>query len=148
MAGRYKFTYVAFTKRCALVLAALYLVSCAPTLSGKLEGQTSELSPSEARVNVTRLDGEKGAEPRTIVIDVEPNGEFSTDEDLPEGSYLVEALVPGYKLVSERVEINESKEVKFKLTPLSAPKPRAIGTNVDVDMGRGSGAATLTPPNL
>jgi len=79
---------------------------------------------------------------------VDSNGEFSSDSKLDDGKYLVEALVPGYKATSIRIDLKGSKKVDLILMRTKRPKAASVDANVDVEMGRGSGGATLTPPQL
>lgn len=133
----------------ALSLAlALAACGCAPTLAGQLKGPGGEVVTSpEARVNIVSLA--PGADAQGVVVaEVDGDGAFATSADLAPGDYLVEALVPGYGLVSERVRVGETEKVELTLKPLPKAKTGAIGANTGLDAGRGAGGATLTPPSL
>jgi hypothetical protein len=130
---------------CGLVIIAM--AGCAPTLSGQLKGPGGEVvTTPDARVNISSLSAAEGA---ILVVPVDGSGQFSTDEDLPAGEYLVEALVPGFGLASTKVQVGgDEPEVELTMTPLERPKTTAIKVNINGDAGRGGGGATLTPPNL
>ena len=83
-----------------------------------------------------------------MILSVGRDGRFQADEALPDGDYLIEALVPGYSLESQRVSVGKTKEVELTLKALDQAKPTAIGANLDGEIGRGAGGATLTPPQL
>jgi hypothetical protein len=120
-------------------------LGCAPTLAGKLTDQSGEFIASpDARVNITSL---KNPEQGSIVVKAD-GGSWSTDSDLEPGDYLVEALVPGYGLVSKRITLGETDELSLVLSRLEKAAPSAIGANMHGEVGRGSGGATLTPPKL
>ncbi len=134
-------------KTCLVFLWSLS--ACAPTIAGQLKGPAGEVvTGPEARVNVVSLAKGEGSEPQTFVAVVDGGGKFSLSEDLPQGDYLVEALVPGYAPASERVKLADAGHVELTLKPVGAVKAQAIGANIGVDEGRGAGGATLTPPNL
>jgi hypothetical protein len=134
------------TKALALLTLALPLGACAPTLAGQLRSADGQpLATTDARVNVVSL---APADPQAVVVGVEANGSFEVDESLPPGPYLVEAIVPGYGLASQRVAIGEQKAVELQLTKLPPAKAPTIGANMEGDAARGAGGATLTPPSL
>lgn len=125
---------------------SLLAVGCSPTLSGHLSTTTGEpVTASEARVNVSNLNDDQ-----SIILSVEKNGRFSTRQDLPKGEYLVEALVPGYKIESKRVKLGADAplNIELKLQPLERTRTRSTSANLDAPEGRGAGGATLTPPNF
>ena len=133
--------------RIELVLV-LSLAGCAPTLSGQLHGQGQVFGP-EARVNVTPLSHEGGLKgTSTLVLSVRPDGSFGTNEDLPAGDCLIEALVPGFALSAVHVNLGEKKKVDLDLKPLPATPVRATQLLRGIEDGRGSGGANLAPPSL
>lgn len=122
------------------------LVSCAPSLAGRISTASGDvIHAQDARVNVSGLDDEI-----SFVLNVDHNGEFNADKKLPSGDYLVEALVPGYKIESKRVTIGEESRtpIELKLTPLEKTQPRSTSANLDAPEGRGAGGASLTPPTF
>jgi len=124
------------------------MVGCSSSFSGKvllLDGVTQV--GTDARVNLTRLDGAIATEDVHVIV-VAPDGTFSTDKELPTGSYLVEALVPGYKTNSVTIDSATQKTVELKLEPSSRTRASVIGIGNSLDAGRGAGGATLTPPQL
>jgi hypothetical protein len=122
-------------------------ISCTPTLSGRLVTRAGDsIISSDASVNVTRLDKSGVANPM-IVVPVSEDGEFKTE--LQPGTYLIESFVPDFSVASQRVEVGkDSLSLRLVLEKLLAPKPRAVGANLDVDAARGAGGAMLTPPQL
>jgi hypothetical protein len=131
-------------------LLALALVAplgaCAPTLAGQLRAADGQpFATSDARVNVVSL---APTDPKAVVVGVETDGSFAVDDSLAPGPYMVEAIVPGYGLVSQRVTVGEQKAVELQLTRLPPTKAPTIGANLEGDAARGAGGATLTPPNL
>jgi hypothetical protein len=124
------------------------LASCTPTLAGKLVGPGGEMVASpDARVNITPVDAVEGVS-LSVVAEVEADGTWSTRETLQDGAYVVEALVPGFRVQSEKVLLPGQRHVELKLVPVVAPKAAPIGANADIDLGRGAGGAELTPPQL
>ena len=124
----------------------LSLVGCAPSLAGRLSSTSGEVvNVRDARVNVSGLDSEI-----TMVLNVDGNGKFNAQDELPSGDYLVEALVPGYKIESKRVTIGEDSPapIDLKLTPLEKTQTRSTSANLDAPEGRGAGGASLTPPTF
>ena len=135
--------------RCiAFVTIGLIAAGCATTISGSVVSPgVSKFDPSEARINVALLNS-GGQKPLQMVVPVDESGRFKTEIDLPEGRYLVEALVPGFEATSQNVKISGSKTLVIRLTPIKNQKTKVIGANLDLEVDRGSGGAMLTPPNL
>ncbi len=128
------------------LILALTAFGCAPTLSGKLALSTGEpIATKDGSINITSL---KGGSHTVIVVTVNEDGEWATDADLAEGAYLVEALVPGYTLSSKRIVLGQEEDIEIVLTKLEQIDSEAVGVNLDGDVARGSGGATLMPPNL
>lgn len=128
------------------LLFTLSLFGCAPSLAGRVSSTTGDLvDTSDARVNVSSLDSEV-----TFVLAVDRNGKFTTEEELPTGDYLIEALVPGYKIESKRVTIGKDSPspIELQLSPLEKTKARSTSANLDAPEGRGAGGASLTPPTF
>lgn len=136
---------MSLVKTLGLLVFTGLLASCAPTLAGQLRGESGEpITTKDARVNVAPLSGHEHA----LVLEVDETGHFTSDEDLTPGTYLVEALVPGYAVCSEKIELGKSQTVDLKLKPLAALKPGVIGTGTAGAAARGAGSATLTPPSF
>lgn len=134
------------------VFLSVYLLSfigCASTISGTLKpaDPTVKLDYTNARINISRLDTQADLKGNQIV-EVDDEGNFESVEDLVKGKYLVEALIPGFEAKSQTVVLSSSKEIHLKVSPLEGANARAIGTNMDVELGKGAGGATLMPPNL
>ena len=126
--------------------------SCAPTLSGQLQGSGGQPFGPDARVNITPLDEQaapaEGHSNKTLVLKVQPDGNFSTDTKLPPGDCLVEALVPGYALASIHVNVDSKNRVELKLRPLPPTSMRATQLPNGQQDSRGSGSANLAPPSM
>ena len=134
------------------VLGILALSACAPSLAGQLRRSNGEVVTSqEARVNITPLDAPKDGATESfgvVVVAVDADGHFATQDKLPKGSYLVEALVPGYVPQSKKIDLATNMTVDLTLTSIAAAKVSATSANKHVDEDRGAGRATLTPPSL
>jgi hypothetical protein len=132
--------------RVILCLLMFCFVGCAPTLAGKLTLSSGDpIISKSGSVNITSLNSKTQ---KPVVINVDENGEWSTDLELSNGDYLVEALVPGYSLGSKKISLGKGEDVTIVLSKLGSVNAKAIGVNVHSDVGRGFGGATLTPPKL
>ncbi len=133
----------------ALILVALLAGACAPSLAGQLHGHGLVFGP-DAKVNVTPLATNSGAQnTATIILTVRPDGSFATEEKLPPGDCLVEALVPGFAVASTHVTLDGSgKNIELDLKPLGKTTLRASQIQRVVDDGRGAGGVNLAPPSL
>lgn len=142
--------------RILLALMALTVLgACSTTLSGKLEGpELSADTLRDARVNVTRLDmatagdDESSPDAVSLILVPESDGSFASSKSLPEGRYLVEALVPGYEPVSEQLVLTSSRKITLNLTPTGQARARAADYNSDPSASRGEGSAVLTLPQF
>jgi len=131
-----------------VLVAVLGFASCATSISGRIASHPQHpWKTTEARVNISRIAGE-GSAPAPTVLEPDSSGAFKVRGYFPPGTYLIEALVPGFKIASKTVKIDEAKGLVFQLSPAPAARPGTIGANLDVDAGRGAGAATLWPPEL
>lgn len=128
-----------------IITAGIFLSSCAPSLSGKIFDGKELINSTDGRINVVSLDNDKKS---YFIIQVQEDGSFSLDKNIEKGTYLIEALVPGYKILSKKIIIDKSKELRLHLKPLKAKKDLAISVNPEGDTGIGAGKATITPPNL
>lgn len=144
------------TKGCSLMRWTTFFIwlstSCAPTLSGQLQGSSGQPFGPDARVNITPLIEpvmpKDSASNQTLVLKVQPDGKFSTDAKLPPGDCLIEALVPGYSLASIHVNIDSKNRVELKLRPLPPTSLRATQLPNGQQDSRGSGSANLAPPSM
>ena len=138
--------------RVGLILFFAGLSACAPGLSGQLVSSDGMLAMAkDAKVNVTRLDVGSGSEeaPTSVFIgDVATDGTFAVTLQAGEGEYLVEAVVPGYAVTSQKINLNDGNTVKMQIEPIGQPKASAISTNMGSETAIGAGGATLTPPKL
>lgn len=133
----------------AIFFLGLVASSCAPSLVGRLDGHGQVFGPN-AKVNVTPLVAtSSGQRIGTIVLSVKPDGTFATEEQLPTGDCLVEALVPGFAVASAHVNLNGSgNKIDLDLRPLPRTSLRAGQIQRMIDDGRGAGGANLAPPSL
>lgn len=135
------------SKRWVIFASLLSPVGCVPTLAGIVKSTEGEMVvSSDARINITSLAavGEK----HMTSVKVDESGKFSTRDPLPEGDYLVEALVPGYGVTSKKIHIGQKGDVTLLLQPVSHQRSPGIGANLQGDQARGAGGATLTPPTF
>lgn len=140
-----------------IAMHAFVFAACAPSLVGKLTDPSGQVvSSSEARVNITSLDSSSAAaesnENGVIICKVDGKGRFESGASLKPGTYLIEALVPGYELTSQKVTVEQGKELVLVMKPLTKAKAAPIGIELNSDSSgsssRGAGDATLTPPQL
>lgn len=135
-------------KKFAPLLVCGLVFACAPTLSGKLtDPKGAEIADRNARVNVSRLDGD-AKDSESLVVPVDQQGTFTIDKDLPEGSYLLEAIVPGYEVASKNVDVEGRQRVTLTLKRLPRPETTPIEADDNPNANRGQGGASLAPPNL
>jgi len=134
--------------RCLALLLIVLVTGCATTISGVVKDAAGKpVNQADARINITELRGD-GGEGANQVLHLDAQGRFQSRSVLREGPYLVEALVPGYRSQSLTVEVKGSQQVELILSPATAPRASSVGANTEIEVGRGGGAASLTPPNL
>jgi hypothetical protein len=73
---------------------------------------------------------------------VESDGSFTVTLDAAEGEYLVEAVVPGYAVASQKINLASAGSVRLQIQPVGNPKASMIGTNMEAGTGVGSGGGT------
>ena len=131
-----------------LVSFSVIFAGCSTTISGKVinhDNQTA-LKVKEGKINISYLDGP--TKNQSYMVDLENDGTFRIKGDFKEGHYLVEPLIPGYKSESKKIKLAGDKNIILYSLPLKPGKMSVIGTNIDVDVSKGIGGATLTPPKL
>jgi hypothetical protein len=120
---------------------------CAPALQGVVVDQSGlQITSSEGRINISRLDAPK-QQMSTMVLEIQANGRFQSQGSLEAGSYLVEALVPGYKLMTTQVKLEKSQELTLTLQKLPAGQQNTIRYS-ETQHGIGAGKVTITPPQM
>jgi hypothetical protein len=143
-------------------VVVMALSGCFTALSGRLQDPSGKpISNSDARVNITKLNPDDStASDDPVVCEVDSSGQFAVSVDLVSGSYLVEALVPGYSIASKIILLDDKKKqspLVLTAKPLEKPVANAVGlrikkgkaaTSGNDDLSRGAGAATLTPPQM
>ncbi len=120
--------------------------ACAPTLSGQLlEANGEPVYHQDGRINISLINAKDASE--SYIVNLKADGSFDSPTNLKAGLYLVEALVPGYRLQSTQVELQSSQKAKLileKLSPSDVDLIRYSGSS----QGVGSGKVNLTPPQL
>ncbi len=125
-------------------LAVIFCSRCAPSLYGVLNTKSQDkIISSSSRVNIVNLKTDDN-----FMVEVSEDGRFKTNETLKDGVYLIEVLVPGYELVSTKVDLKGSAEVNFNLNPVGDVNLHLFQPHFGVSDARGLGTATLTPPHL
>ena len=130
-----------------IALLGALVSSCTPSLQGQLLTEESvTFDPSQSKVNVTKIDSPPNAKPFSLVLDVASDGRFTTTEKLAPGTYLVEALVPGFAPASQRLvmEKDTTLTVNLKRTGSTVVSPVGMGDQYNT----GSGDANLMPPQM
>jgi len=136
-----------WTQGICFVLWAL-LVSCQTSLSGRLTDTQGEVvTHPDARVNVTFITSTRSAGV-TEILTVNDEGRFVSNKPIEKGRYILEALVPGYRPTSMRLQLEETKDITFKLVPVPRVKRKTIGVNHGALSGRGGGNVNINPPQL
>ena len=148
MGARNRFRIVAQFGRCSIGGLWLFLWGCGGSISGQLMDEMKEpISSEQATVNVVRLD--ESDQPVRVVVSVSPTGRFEVEEDLPAGLYLVEVMVPGYSVKSEKVKLESKLDLEIVMLRLADVDRRSvIHSHLMIPSGRGEGNASLTPPRL
>lgn len=125
----------------------LLATGCATTITGVLQDTSgAAVYSQEARVNISPLLTNDSSA-TSQMLTVSEDGSFSS-ADVEPGSYLVEALVPGFAPSSQTVQVQSDQHLTLKLRSLKKIQSGTISTGDDVEFSRGSGGADLMPPNL
>lgn len=130
-----------------LLVLLFVLQGCATTITGSIVGENDNpIKAKEGKVNILLLS--KSKRKISHIIDVNENGKFIADENIEPGEYLIEPLIPGYKTTSVKITIKKNIDIKLRAYKSNSIKSSVIGANIDIEEGRGSGGASLTPPKL
>ena len=145
-----QFSGLAIVRRCAvaviLVGLGIYSSSCARTISGVIVDEAGiAISETSARINITRIDQGKND---SQIVEVDENGEFTVEGELDAGIYLVEALVPGYRIYSKRVNLEKSMSLTMNLAPFPKKIQSIIDAYMQVNSSSGEGNAKISPPKM
>lgn len=131
-----------------ILLAIILVPACTTTLNGRVSSSgPKQINTADARINVTRLEGDVTGQGMDVVA-LSSDGSFSLDNELEDGTYLLEALVPGFKPNSVRVNGKQTDPVIFELESSGDDVARPISLAPTLDAGRGAGGATILPPQL
>ncbi|MFK7871842.1 MAG: hypothetical protein AB8C84_01545 [Oligoflexales bacterium] len=133
---------MATAKNIGFIMTLCSIISCASKFSGQVMNDSIS-NFRNGRVNVLGLENSFQE-----VITIEKNGNFFIDEDMPNGIYLVEVLIPGYEVFSQKIHIDGRKNIKFHLNKIIMPKKRLNRVSDEFDVSRASGTVSLTPPRL
>ncbi len=119
----------------------LIIASCSSLIEGKIEdfpkkGLTGGL------LNITRLDsGDRFSK----VVEISEEGEFSS-EGFGEGEYLLEAVIPGYRVSSSKWDTKKNKPITLKIGSKINTLTKSFGKRKNLILDRGQGKVTLNPP--
>lgn len=120
--------------------------SCAPSLSGQLlESNGEPVYHQDGRINISLIKPDQ--EQESFIVSLNKDGSFDSPGNLKSGTYLVEALVPGYRLHSKQVELQSSQKTKLVLEKLESTEADLIRYSGG-NQGVGSGKVNLTPPQM
>ena len=125
------------------LMTILFSLSCSSKFSGRLATDDPVQHMEEARVNVVGLDNNFRS-----VCAVDEDGEFSVESDMPDGLYLVEAILPGFAMASYKLKVDDNKNVLIRMKTLPDTGKYASPVPKGLDMGRASGSMRLMPPRL
>jgi hypothetical protein len=136
-------------KQLTCILVSLLLNACATTISGHVfQDNGQPLTVDGAKVNISYLASDSSAPGRNHIVALDQDGFFETDQDLAEGYYLVEPLIPGYIANSLRIYVDQDRSLKIFAKPLQTQRSQLIPLQRDNRMDRGSGNARLTLPKM
>lgn len=132
-------------KRVTLIGLVFMVFGCSHSFSGRvINEEGADLSSSEGRLNIISLDSKDRQSTSLEILD----GEFATDQVFPKGEYLIEVIVPGYKVKSSKVRLEGNEHLEMVLTKLANVKTNSVGLGESNDSSRGSGTVNLMPPKL
>ena len=102
-------------KKFIVLVAILVTYSCASTISGTLyDEQGNVIEVDNGMINIVPLD--KNQSPKNVSVAIGKDGSYEVKEDLPEGYYFLEALVPGYEITSLRFHVDSVDQMDLTLT--------------------------------
>lgn len=134
-----KFSHVA--SKVIYLLVGFLVSSCAPSLTGKLA--VDSLEKGEARVMLTYLNG--GDAFNTKLLDVGSDGYFVAT-GLEDGDYLLEVILPGYKLKSEKISLKGSQDITIEMEKLSDTEITIFKMHKNRNAASGGGQVRLNIP--
>ena len=126
---------------------ALVLSSCATTIDGRISAEDSQAGTfKDAAVNLSYLNESKSE--GSFSSPLNESGEYKISGDIKPGEYLLEVLVPGHEYVSRRVQLEGSQTIDLKIKKIQTAGEKNISTYENLPIGRGSGRAILSAPQL
>ena len=131
-----------------IILLGLICSSCASYISGQLlDSNGGVIANQEARINIIHI--KNGTNKFISVLKTDNKGRFSSSKNLSKGAYLIEALVPGYKISSKNIILETSLNIILTLEPLTNSNLSPIFEVRDKeDPNKGSGNVNIMPPQL
>ena len=135
--------FMGWKKFSGFIALLFSLSSCSSKFSGRLATDDPIKNMAEARVNVVGLDNDFRK-----VCAVDEEGEFAVEGDMPDGLYLVEAILPGFAMASHKLKVEDSRNVLIRMKTLPNTGKYASPVPKGLDMGRASGSMRLMPPRL
>lgn len=131
-----------------IILLGLICSSCAHYISGQLiDSNGGVIVNQEARINIIHI--KNGTNKFISVLKTNNKGKFSSSKNLPKGEYLIEALVPGYKIASKNIILEKSLNIILTLQPLTNSNLSPIFEIKDKeDPNKGIGNVNIMPPQL
>jgi hypothetical protein len=104
------------------------------------------IKPTDGKINIFKINDEK--DPISMVIDINEDGSFKTIENISNGTYLIEPLVPGYATNSIQIRVDEDKKIKIYANPIKRKNKFKYNNLKYRKVGIGSGNVSITPPKL
>ena len=130
-----------------ILLGACIQISCAPHIGGQLVDPVGQpITSPEARVNVIAL--ESGGNGTMEILTPDAGGKFESTLRVSSGTYLIEALVPGYKSQSLKVTGDDCKNLQVKLESAAKISTSTFRAYTTVSPDQGAGGVNITPPQL
>ena len=125
----------------SFALFFLIIASCSSLIEGKIEDFPKQ-GLTGGLLNITRLDsGDRFSK----VVEISEEGEFSS-EGFGEGEYLLEAVIPGYRVSSSKWDTKKNKPVALKIGSKISTLTKSFGKRKNLILDRGQGNVTLNPP--
>ncbi|MBQ47116.1 MAG: hypothetical protein CMP10_06515 [Zetaproteobacteria bacterium] len=130
------------------IISVIILSGCATKISGVVLSQTgSQLKIDEGKINIIDLRSSQSSN-YSKIIDVDEDGFFSTSNHVPNGTYLVETLIPGFELSNQKITVNQDTYVTFKIKKSNEIHPSTLKAKIEIIPLKGGGNASITPPNM
>tara|TARA_B100000902_G_scaffold208081_1_gene198072 strand:- start:359 stop:772 length:414 start_codon:yes stop_codon:yes gene_type:complete len=130
------------------IISIIILSGCATKISGVVLSQTgSPLKIDEGKINIIDLRNSQSSN-YSKIIDVNEDGFFSTNKHVPNGTYLIETLIPGFELSNQKITVTKDTYLTFKIKKSNAIYPSTLKAKIEITPLKGGGNASITPPNM